>query len=76
MLQKYEKQLKVIHNSSSVSRGNSFEKKSEPPYKTDLKDEPVYYRNKLQEDVLIIIKAAIKIRNKENIAVRAHNIKV
>ena len=76
MLQKYEKQLKVIHNSSSVSKGNSFEKKSEPPYKTDLKDEPVYYRNKQQEDVLMIIKGAIIIRNKENITFRAHNIKV
>ena len=76
MLQKYEKQLKVIHNSSSVSKGNFFEIKSEPPYKTDLKDEPVYYRNKLQEDVLMIIKGAIIIRNKENITFRAHNIKV
>ena len=36
-----KKQLKAIHDSSSVSTENSFE----PTYVTDMKDEPVYYGN-------------------------------
>ena len=39
------KQLKAIHDSSSVSTGNSFEIKAEPTYLNDRKDEPVYYAN-------------------------------
>ena len=35
-----KKQLKAIHDSSSVSAENSFEIKSEPTYVTDMKDEP------------------------------------
>ena len=40
-----KKQLKAIHDSSSVSTENSYEIKSEPIYVTDMKDEPVYYGN-------------------------------
>ena len=40
-----KKQVRVIHDSSTVSTENSFEIKSEPTYVTDMKDEPVYYGN-------------------------------
>ena len=40
-----KKQLKAIHDRSSVSTENSFEIKSEPTYVTDMKDEPNYIGN-------------------------------
>ena len=62
------KQLKAIHDSSSVSTGNSFEIKAEPTYLNDRKDEPVYYANDLTRVPLIIVKEKIVVtRNSGNI---------
>ena len=40
-----KKQLKLIHDNSSISTDNSFEIQSETTYLTDMKDEPVYWGN-------------------------------
>ena len=69
-----KKQLKAIHDSSSVSAENSFEIKSEPTYVTDMKDEPACYGNNSTRGRFNNYKR--RNRNSGNIPVRVHNIKV
>ena len=71
-----KKQLKAIHDSSSVSTHNSFKIKSEATYVTDIKEEPVYYGNNSTRRRFNNYKRGIVTRNSGNITVRVHNIKV